>query len=245
MLVFSLMPTAQATLVILSWTPSRILLAADSLSAKVFNNGQVTGTIGCKIHQQGDIFFTIVGVNDDATIKVDLVSIAKQAGRTKGTIVDKMSSFEALAHTQVERVMRRAISRQLGFSEQQRITVVFASRKDHIIVTKEYLRNSDGSTMSMPRKSYGGGAARASDFIAIGVYAEAEARLANNRNLRRLDGVPFIVGFMGAQFEHEQQRLKLHHQIPRVGGQICVLQIEHGKASWSPGYQSPCPDIKP
>jgi hypothetical protein len=44
------------TLVIVQWTPQRILLAADSLALKVNDDGTVHGVIQCKIHQEGDTF---------------------------------------------------------------------------------------------------------------------------------------------------------------------------------------------
>lgn len=233
---------ADATLVVFEWTPTEILLGADSLTTKV-GTDKITHVIQCKIHQAGDIFFTIIGVNDDPALKVDLVSVASQAARAKGPVEEKMASFEVLAKSQIQRVMRRGLTIQLGFAE-QRIDIIFVDRKAHILVLKEYVRNPDGSTSGLPRRVYRT-PGRARDVEAVGVSAEAEAALRKNPSLLKLQGADFIVAFIQSQIDHERYRLRALQAMPRVGGRVCVLRIQNGVASWVSGHQGPCPDIKP
>lgn len=231
-----------ATLVVFQWSQSEILLAADSLSAKV-RVERTDGVIACKIHQSGDIFFTVIGVNDDPTIKVDLVAVAEQAiHATTGGIVEKFARFETFAKPQIERIMSKGLPAWVS-QEPQRINVVFADRKSHIVINKEYIRAENGSTSSAPRTVYAV-PAKATGPTAIGVYAEADAELQKNPALQRLDGVPFIVGFIQSQIDYEKHRLRDLHMIPRVGGEICILRISNGVAAWVSGHQGTCPDIK-
>ena len=238
-----LVSLAHATLVVFQWTPTEILLAADSLSARV-GVDNVKGAIQCKIHQVGNVFFTIVGINDDPAIKVDLVRIANEAARTKGAITKKMSRFEILAKPQIEAIMQRGLMRQLGFTDAERIDVIFVDRKSHTLIVKEYVQGASGSTSSLPRQVYRP-PGKAIDPVAVGVSAEAQDALDRNPALSRLDGVPFIAGFIQSQIDHERYRWRTLHTIPRVGGKICILSIKAGAASWIPGYQQPCPAIRP
>jgi len=233
-----------ATIVVFQWTPTEILLAADSLTAKV-SPGQINGVFQCKIHQAGDVFFTIVGVNDDDAIKVDLVAVANKAARTRGGILEKMSRFEILAKTQIEAIMRQGLTHRLGFSsEPERIDVIFVDRKSHILVLKEYVETAGGLTSSLPRQVYSA-PGKASEPVGVGVFAEAQAAVLKNPALSRLEGVPFVAALIQSQIEYETYRLRTLQTIPRAGGNICILRIEHGTASWVPGYQQPCPAIKP
>lgn len=234
---------SSGTLVVYQWTPGVIYLATDSLTAKV-GSDQIKGITACKIHQVGNTFFTIVGVNDDPAIKVDLVAIATKAAQSTGQITEIFTRFEVLAQPQVERIMLRNATGQLGFTEQQRVDIVFVDRLSHTLIYKEYLRNADGTTTSLPRKIYRAPGKPMSDPDAVGVYAEARASLTRDSALSRLDGVSFIVGFIQAQIDYETYRLRTLRTIPRVGVPICVLQISGGKANWVPGHQGMCPDIK-
>jgi hypothetical protein len=238
-----LISISHATLVVFQWTPTEILLAADSLSAKV-GVENVKGAIECKIHQVGNVFFTIVGVNDDPAIKVDLVRIANEAARTKGGIAEKMSRFEILAKPQIEAIMRREVTHRLGFRDPERISVILVDRKSHALIIKEYVEGANGSTSSLPRTLYSV-PGKTIEPVAVGVYEQADAALGKSPAWSRLEGVPFIVGFMQTQIDHETYRLRTQHMIPRVGGKICVLSIKDGVASWVPGYQQQCPAIKP
>jgi len=234
--------SAWCTMVLFQWTPSRIYLAADSLTTKI-DGGRVSGAVECKIHQVGDVFFTIVGVNNDDTNKIDLVAVAKKAAVAKGGIVDKVTAFEALAKDQIDRVMRVNLTSHLGSTEPQRVTVVFVDRVSHILVCKEYVRNSDGSTKSIPRDVYSA-PQKSSDMKGVGAIEESVAALNKSEALLKLEDVPLIDAMMNLQFENEAQRLR-RNQIPRVGPPICILQIERGIATWVPGYQGKCPDIEP
>jgi hypothetical protein len=231
-----------ATIVVFQWTPTQIFLAADSLSTKV-DLHTISSVIQCKIHQVGNIFFTIVGVNDDPAIKVDLVAIAKQSARTKGGILEKESRFEVLAKDQIKRIMSHETTVKLGLSEQERVNIIFVDSKSHTLISKEYVRNTDGSTSSLPRKIYSV-PSDSTGYIAVGVYSEAQKSVLSNPRLSQLDGAPFIAGFIQSQIDYEQYRLSMLHAIPRVGGNICILKIEHGIASWVSGYQQPCPAIE-
>jgi hypothetical protein len=85
---------------------------------------------------------------------------------------------------------------------------------------------------------------KASDPVAICVYAEAEAALQHDPALSRLDGVPFIAGFIQSQIVHERERLGRDHMIPRVGvGYLHSQDCEWLRflGCWAPKV---CPDLK-
>lgn len=243
---FTVIP-AHSTLVVFQWTPNRILLSADSLSAKVRDN-QVAGIIRCKIHQEGDIFFTIVGINDDSTLKIDLVTIAMQAARANGSIERKIAAFDKLATEPIFRLLRDSIARRLTDLDVsiEKISVLFLSRKEHAIAMKEYVRNQDGSVGDEPDKVYGVGLGRiqTTDYVGVGVLAEAQTAVDREPTLSKKEGIPFVVGFIEAQIAHERDRLRRQHKIPRVGGPISILQIVNHRAAWVRDHQKPCPDIK-
>jgi hypothetical protein len=236
---------AEATLVVFQWTPQIIYLAADSLTLKVRSN-KIIGVDACKLHQQGDIVFTIVGINDDPSMKIDLVTIAKQAAHMNGTIEEKLSAFDKLARTPIERLLHAGLAVQKVGPDivLDSINIVFVSIREHALARKEYSRQGRTTVTAGQTIVYGVGGGRlpVTDYTSIGVYVEAQAAVDRDPVLSRAEGVPFIAGFLKAQIAHEQARLQ-QHQIPRVGGSICILQITGGTAARVTGYQKPCPDI--
>jgi hypothetical protein len=59
-----------------------------------------------------------------------------------------------------------------------------------------------------------------------------------------LEGIPNITKFIQFQINYEAYRLRVLHTIPRVGGDICILKIAGGTASWVEGHQGQCPNIQ-
>jgi hypothetical protein len=240
-LLLALSP-AQATLVVFQWTPAGILLAADSLTANVQDN-KIDRVMTCKIHQEGDIFFTIVGINVDQAARVDLVSIAIMAARTERGIRKVAASFEASARRPIHnlwsyvRSNQPAVYKMSTESGPATISIVFASRTEHIVALKEYTVASNGTVSEKPIAFHGAAAGMRHDtgYVAIGVYGDAQAALASNH----ADGFPFVARFIQTQAASEQKRPR-----PRVGGSACILQIAYGRANWIAGHQGPCGDVK-
>jgi len=232
----------QGTMVIFEWSPRVIYLSADSLATKI-SGRYAHGALECKIHQVGDVFFTIVGVNDDATLKIDLVAIANQACLSKGGILEKESRFEILALDSIRRILREGVTVKLHLSEQQRISIILADRASHVLISKEYVRNADGSTSEQPREIHAvPGNPLPPTFV--GACAESYAAMNRDPSSLKIDRVRFIDTAMSIQFETEGQRL-LRHEIPRVAPPVCILKIERGKAGWVTDHQGKCPDIHP
>ena len=233
---------SQSTLVIFQWTASRILLGADSLAATV-NGSEIRGSIQCKIHQRGRVFFTIIGINDDKAVKVDLVAIATKAADVDGPIEAKVAAFERLACDPIQRLWHFVVTNQrfmAGVAQRNgpaKITLVVVSTQDHAVALKEYTCAPDGSVSESPAEIRGFGPRRKqdTDYVAVGVYAEAKRQMQSDPALKRLHGVPFFVGFYQAQIAHEQYRLRQQDEMPRVGGEVCgsfsrlsTRQARHG-----------------
>jgi hypothetical protein len=244
---------AYATLVVFQWTPERILLAADSLTAKIHDSGEIEQVIECKIHQQGNIFFAIVGLNDDPGVKVDLVSLAAQAARGSRNLHGVIHSFESTAGGPVRKlwddvVKHRGAAARLATETDgaMSITIVFVSRREHAIAVKEYSGSTNGNVAENPARFYGSGSGMRRDrgYVAVGVYANAEAASATNRQLAGLEGIPFIDAFFQVQLAHEQERIR-EHGLPRIGAPVCVLQVMTGAAEWVNQQQGACGQIKP
>jgi hypothetical protein len=244
---------AYATLVVFQWTPERILLAADSLTAKVHDSGEIERVIECKIHQQGNIFFAIVGINDDPGAKVDLVSLAAQAARGSRNLPGVIHSFEATAAGPVRKlwddvVKHRGAAARLAMETDgsMSLTVIFVSRREHAIALKEYSGSANGDVAENLARFYGSASGMRKDrgYVAVGVYANAEAAAVTNRQLAALEGVPFIDAVFQVQISHEQARIR-EHGVPRIGAPVCVLQVMTGAAEWVNGHQGACGQIKP
>jgi hypothetical protein len=238
--------------VVFRWTPEQILLAADSLTAKVHDSGEIEQVVECKIHQQGDIFFAIVGINDDPGAKVDLVLLAAQAARSRH-LRGVIHSFEATAGVAVRKlwddvVMHRGAAARLATETDgtMSLAIVFVSRREHAIAVKEYSGSAHGDVAETPARFYGSGSGMKKDrgYVAVGVYANAEAASATNRQLSALDGIAFIDAFFQVQLAHEQQRIR-EHGVPRIGAPVCILQVVTGAAGWANGQQGTCGPIKP
>ena len=250
-LVLSFSLPCTGTLVLFQWTPQKILLAADSLSLKVTNTG-ITSATECKIHQEGDIFFTIVGINDDPAAKVDLVAIASRAARQPGDFATKVYSFTNLAALPIRDLWLYAVQKQFLLSKLatetngvSTITVIFVSRREHAVAVKEYTGRLDGSMSEAPAVFHGRATGMRTDnnFVTVGVSTDAAAAASRDPNLSHLDGIPFITSFFQVQIAREQQRL-YRHDTPRVGAPDCILEVSGGRAQWTPGQQGPCPDIR-
>ncbi len=229
-----------ATLVVFQWTPERILLAADSLTARVHESGEIEDVNACKIHQQGNIFFTIVGINDDSDAKVDLVALASQAARSSGNLRGVVRSFEGAAGGGIRRlwddvVKHRSVAARMatGTDGAMSISIIFVSRKEHAIAVKEYSGNTNGAVSESPARFYGSGTGMRQDrgYVAIGVYADAQAASSTNRQLAGLEGVPFLNTFFQVQIAHEIARAK-QHAAPRIAAPVCILEIMSGAAQW-------------
>jgi hypothetical protein len=243
-LLLALSP-AQATLVVFQWTPAGILLAADSLTSNV-QDSKIDRVMTCKIHQEGDIFFTIVGINVDQAARVDLVSIAIMAARTEKGIRNVATGFEAIARRPIHNLWsyvrgnQPAVYKMSTESGPATISIVFASRTEHIVALKEYTVEGNGTVSEKPIAFHGAARGMRHDtgYVAIGVYGDAQAALASTVN--HADGFPFVARFIQTQAASEQKRPR-----PRVGGSACILQIAYGRANWIAGHQGPCANVKP
>jgi hypothetical protein len=242
---------SHATLLMFQWTPERILLAADSLSAKVHQSGQVDTVTECKIHQQGNFFFALAGINDDPGANVDLVSLAARAAASSGNLRGVMHSFEGSVAGPVralwsDMVQHRAAAARLALATDGRmtITVIFVARREQAIAVKEYDGGFDGAVTETPAWFYGSGSGMRQDrgYVAVGVYGDAQAASANNRIAG--EGVPFINSFYEVQIAHELQRAR-QSATPRIGGPVCILEVMTGTASWAGGEQGACGAIRP
>lgn len=244
---------AYATLVVFQWTPERILLAADSLATRIHGDGRLEQVTQCKIHQQGDIFFSIVGINDDPAAGVDLVSLASRAAAGSRNLRGVVHSFEVLAGDSVPRLWDDMVNRHMAAARvatetdgRMSLTLIFVSRKEHAVAVKEYSGTGSGGVIQSPARLYGStsGMRRDTKYVAVGVYADAEAASATNR-IAGLEGVAFLNSFFQVQIAHELERARWHGQ-PRIGGPVCILQImAGGAAGWINGQQGPCPNVRP
>jgi len=234
--------TATATLVLTQWTPERILVAADSLSIKV-NGQQINDVVECKIHQTGDVFFTIIGINSDPTVKVDLVALADRAVRSTSGIIAAADWFDDFAKGPIRKLVGGEAFRS-GLAGNT-LDIVFASRREPILVVREYNLHSDGGLSEEPVdiRSRMAPSKSKTKVTALGVYAEAEAALSRTVRMQNSDTIDLSVWFIRTQRDFELERRQAK-QIPRVGLPISILQIQSGRASWVPNYQGACPSIK-
>jgi hypothetical protein len=235
-----------ASLVMFQWTPERILLAADSLTTRIHDSGAIDEVTACKIRQQGDIFFTVVGINDDPAAKVDLVSLAARAARSSKNVRAAVHNFEVLAAAPVRTlwndvVAHRAATARLATATGGRmtLTVVFVSRKEHAVAVKEYSGGGNGEIADQAARFYGAGPGMRQDrgYVAVGVYADAQSASAGRQI--ELEGIPFLNSFFEIQFAHELERTR-QHAVPRIGPPVCILQVMLGTASWVSGQQGSC-----
>ena len=245
---------AESTLVVFQWTPNVILLAADSLNLKVLGRNKVGGVAACKIHQSGDFFLVIVGITNDPAVKIDLISIAADAlERSRGGVRERASDLEAMLTPSVRKLWRYETKADpftvkiLTDNPDHRatITIIFASRRDHVAGYKTYAGLSNGSIKPEPMVLYGAesGMTQSQEYKAIGVAEEAMAASASDPKVGRLEGVPFISEFFQIQIRHEQERLA-QHSYPRIGDPICILRIALGTAEWVPRHQGGCPQVR-
>lgn len=240
--------SADATLVVVQWTPTEIILAVDGLAMKVQGN-EVRGVPECKIHQEGDIFFTIVGLNSDPSVNVDLVAVARRAIRgAGGELNEALTSFSEKAKPAIRRLARgrgfRAAS--LASLSVNRTTIILASRREHILALKAFEIRPNGSVAEKPADIRGAGAPSdsAMDVSVMGVYAEANAALERNPSIKQLDTVNLSIWFIQTQRNHERKRLR-NGQPARVGLPISVLRIRNGSASWVSQFQGACAQVVP
>jgi hypothetical protein len=240
-------PPSRSTLILLEWHPDRIVLLADSLQGEFLNN-QVTITSVCKIHQEGDLFFAIGGIEKGRTINIDLIPIAMKAAKTKGRLENVLSAFEVAADQPIKSLWRDAVKNPVTVASLQGnvSSIVFASRREQATAIVEYAGRTDGSVTEKPRQVFGTGQGREEYTmpLKIGTDDAAQRAMASDPFASRLTGINFLLNFMEKQlaFEAERQR---RHEFPRVGRPITVLQIGGGRASWMDGYQGLCSAIKP
>jgi hypothetical protein len=237
-----------ATLVVCQWTPERILLAADSLTAKVHESGRIEPLTECKIHQQGDIFFVIAGINDDRVTRVDLVSLAAGAARSSRHLRGVVRAFENSAAAPVRRLwsdvaLHRGVAARLATETDGRmsLSILFVSRKEHAVAIKEYSGGNNGALVEDQARFYGTQPGMRQDrgYLAVGVYAEAEAAAIRTRQFGGLEGVPFVNSFFEVELAHER-KMAARNEAPRIGLPVCILQVMTGIASWANGQQGPC-----
>jgi hypothetical protein len=241
---------AAATLVMFQWTPERILFAVDSLATRVHDNGAIDTVTECKIHQQGNFFFTIVGINDDPAAHVDMVALANRAAVGARDLNSAVRAFELAAAEPVRRlwsdvVQHRGATARLAIATDGTMTlsVVFVSRREQAIAVKEYTGSVTGAVAETPARFYGAARNMRQDrgYIAVGIYADAQV---SGGRLNGLEGAAFVNAFFEVQMAHELERQR-QHGAPRIGLPVCMLQVMSGVASWVNGQQGACASIRP
>lgn len=244
---------ANSSVVVSQWTPKKILLAADSLNTLI--EPQPKYSTHCKIHQEQDVFFSVLGMSDFVigrikdrapVYKFDFVAAARKASREPGGMEAKIALFGKLALPAFQRWWRMLLqeSPQSISSIGNKVSLIIASRSEHAIAVKDFAGQSNGNVAELAQ-FYGARLRQRPDtqYKALGIYEEGQNAVLKNPALSKAEGVPYMVGVIEAQIQHEKDRLQAN-KIQRVGGPISVLQIVNGTAAWAPRYQSLCPDVK-
>src|SRR4051794_28922463 len=96
------MAAASATTLVAVWSPTEVLLAADS-SVMTESSGQTAFSNACKIGQQKSAFFAFSGLVDDRATGYGAEALAQQAVTQGRTIEERLSRFLELAREPLAR----------------------------------------------------------------------------------------------------------------------------------------------
>lgn len=128
---------AQSTTIVAIWTPTQIVIAADSLGRQGGRLGNATRST-CKIIQTPDIFYAMAGIPEDPETGFFAHDIVVEAARSPGKLIDKVNQFEKMVlpglRRALENIKRRyPASYQEDFAGKPGIDIVFAGIENHAL----------------------------------------------------------------------------------------------------------------
>jgi hypothetical protein len=101
-LLLAAVSVAHATTLVAVWTPERLLLGADSL---LYTGAPGMAGRGCKIVNEGDTYFALSGLIEDAAANYQLASLTRQAMKLSGGMDDKLMAFRNLVRPGLTRAL--------------------------------------------------------------------------------------------------------------------------------------------
>jgi hypothetical protein len=219
-----------ATLILTACAPDRVVLAADGLMLKP--GGNPPSVQGCKIIQGADnCFFAISGEQDDASIKYDLVPMARSNCQRDGSIIQRANDFEKRALPEVRRAWNQVKAHQpeayalMKKAGQARVSVVFASGPPFTVVIVQYVENALGDMVIDNSIVNTGNFVSQTSYQRVGASENVEVYQRQHPEIGYLDDVEFLRRLLIGTIQLEGNQ-------KRIGPPIAILELSSDGAKW-------------
>jgi hypothetical protein len=223
---------SHGTAIFVARTSNEIVVAADSRS--VNGNGIPDTKLICKIRRFGDAYIVVNGMSNDKASGYDVFSILNKASRRKGSFVDKITAFESLVKSSLEKALNRLRREDIITFQQNAIDIAplgvnfFGVEQGTLVLYNRRFvanlsQNNEVSVIIERHSCPGSDCPDGVAFVSVGATEFRERFARENPNFMRDDLVEAARKFVQMQIDAE---------ITDVGAPIDILRITKSGAKW-------------
>lgn len=228
-------PFLSATTLIAIWSPSRLLIGADS--NVITSMPDIVGS-GCKITQDGSTFFAFSGLVEDKSVGYNVAAIARQASETQGTLSQRMEQFVSLVNDPLTRAVtavQHDSPDQYAYLQQNHpaLQAIFAEQEPGApqLGVVAFTLGIDGTLLHYTKMVADGDDGRGPRIIYAGKQDQIRSYLSSHHDWFIGDQAGLIRSLIQSEANNSSGE---------VGGPIDILSVEPNNSYWIQ-KKSTCP----
>jgi len=222
-----------ATILLTACSNDAVILAADGLQLHPTDH---TYSEGCKIIQgSGDCFFAISGMQDNKSIRYNLVPLAKRTCQGAGSLPERSARFQKLARPEIQRAWKYVKAHDpttyafIKAKGPNRISVVFVGGPPFTVAIIEFVEDAQGNMAPSPNPILDiGRFGKQPSYKEVG-SVDVEVYHRKHPEIDKLDDLNFVRSLLLGAISVEQEKTVPVHEI---GQPVAILKIDTKGASW-------------